>query len=89
MRKKIEKLYEGENNEEFMEKKKIEMFKDKVLWLKKKGRMIEMKRGEKNIDFEYEVKKDIGERWVGEKVNGRIMKLMKEIKNGEEVDIIR
>lgn len=31
MRKKIEKLYEGENNEEFMEKKKIEMFKDKVL----------------------------------------------------------
>lgn len=31
MRKKIEKFYEGENNEEFMEKKKIEMFKDKVL----------------------------------------------------------
>ncbi|HRE22520.1 MAG TPA: DUF5913 domain-containing protein, partial [Rhabdaerophilum sp.] len=54
-----------------------------------KGRLIALPRGATPIDFAYAVHTEVGDTCVGSKVNGRIMPLMTELKNGDEVEIIR
>lgn len=89
LRQTIESLAEGDNPEEFLEHTKLELFHDQVFCFTPKGRLIALPRGATPIDFAYAVHTDIGDSTVGVKVNGRIMPLMTELKNGDEVDIIR
>lgn len=89
LRQTIEQLSEGDNPEEFLEHTKLELFQDQVFCFTPKGRLIALPRGATPIDFAYAVHTDIGDSCVGAKVNGRIMPLMTELKNGDEVDIIR
>ena len=51
--------------------------------------MIALPRGATPIDFAYSVHTDIGDTCVGAKINGRIMPLVTQLKNGDEVEIIR
>src|SRR5690606_17631925 len=80
---------EGDNPEEFLEHTKLELFQDQVFCFTPKGQLIALPRGATPIDFAYAVHTDIGDSCVGAKVNGRIMPLMTELKNGDEVEIIR
>ncbi len=89
LRQTIEQLSEGDNPEEFLEHTKLELFQDQVFCFTPKGRLIALPRGATPIDFAYAVHTDVGDSCVGAKVNGRIMPLMTELKNGDEVDIIR
>ncbi|UUP18991.1 RelA/SpoT family protein [Nitratireductor thuwali] len=89
LRRTIEALSEGDNPEEFLENTKLELFQDQVFCFTPKGRLIALPRGATPIDFAYAVHTDVGDTCVGAKVNGRIMPLMTELKNGDEVDIIR
>ncbi|HTV71098.1 MAG TPA: bifunctional (p)ppGpp synthetase/guanosine-3',5'-bis(diphosphate) 3'-pyrophosphohydrolase [Rhizobiaceae bacterium] len=84
----IEQLAEGDNPEDFLENTKLELFQDQVFCFTPKGRLIALPRGATPIDFAYAVHTDIGDTTVGAKVNGRIMPLMTELKNGDEVEII-
>jgi guanosine-3',5'-bis(diphosphate) 3'-pyrophosphohydrolase len=85
----IASLAEGDNPEEFLENTKLELFQDQVFCFTPKGRLIALPRGATPIDFAYAVHTDVGDTCVGAKVNGRIMPLMTELKNGDEVEIIR
>ncbi|MBN9038678.1 MAG: bifunctional (p)ppGpp synthetase/guanosine-3',5'-bis(diphosphate) 3'-pyrophosphohydrolase [Rhizobiales bacterium] len=89
LRRTIEALSEGDNPEEFLENTKLELFQDQVFCFTPKGRLIALPRGATPIDFAYAVHTDVGDTCVGAKVNGRIMPLMTELKNGDEVEIIR
>lgn len=89
LRQTIEALSEGDNPEEFLENTKLELFRDQVFCFTPKGRLIALPRGATPIDFAYAVHTDVGDTCVGAKVNGRIMPLMTELKNGDEVEIIR
>ena len=89
LRRTIEALSEGDNPEEFLEHTKLELFQDQVFCFTPKGRLIALPRGATPIDFAYAVHTDIGDSTVGVKINGRMMPLMTELKNGDEVDIIR
>ena len=89
LRRTIEALSEGDNPEEFLENTKLELFQDQVFCFTPKGRLIALPRGATPIDFAYAVHTDVGDTCVGSKVNGRIMPLMTELKNGDEVEIIR
>jgi len=89
LRRTIEALVEGDNPEEFLENTKLELFQDQVFCFTPKGRLIALPRGATPIDFAYAVHTDVGDTCVGAKVNGRIMPLMTELKNGDEVEIIR
>ncbi|GAB1581464.1 RelA/SpoT family protein [Phyllobacterium phragmitis] len=89
LRQTIEALAEGDNPEEFLEHTKLELFQDQVFCFTPKGRLIALPRGATPIDFAYAVHTDIGDSCVGAKVNGRIMPLMTELQNGDEVEIIR
>ena len=85
----VEMLQEGESPREFLEHTKLELFHDQVFCFTPKGQLIALPRGATPIDFAYAVHTDIGNTCVGAKINGRIMPLMTELANGDEVDIIR
>jgi guanosine-3',5'-bis(diphosphate) 3'-pyrophosphohydrolase len=89
LRRTIEQLAEGDNPEDFLENTKLELFQDQVFCFTPKGMLIALPRGATPIDFAYAVHTDVGDTTVGAKVNGRVMPLMTELKNGDEVEIIR
>jgi guanosine-3',5'-bis(diphosphate) 3'-pyrophosphohydrolase len=89
LRQTIEALSEGDNPEDFLENTRLELFQDQVFCFTPKGRLIALPRGATPIDFAYAVHTDVGDTCVGAKVNGRIMPLVTELKNGDEVEIIR
>ncbi|MRX33400.1 bifunctional (p)ppGpp synthetase/guanosine-3',5'-bis(diphosphate) 3'-pyrophosphohydrolase [Aminobacter sp. MDW-2] len=89
LRRTIEQLADGDNPEDFLENTKLELFQDQVFCFTPKGMLIALPRGATPIDFAYAVHTDVGDTCVGAKVNGRVMPLMTELKNGDEVEIIR
>ncbi len=89
LRRTIEQLAEGDNPEDFLENTKLELFQDQVFCFTPKGTLIALPRGATPIDFAYAVHTEVGDTCVGAKINGRVMPLMTELKNGDEVEIIR
>lgn len=85
----IEALSTGDSPEEFLENTKLELFHDQVFCFTPKGRLIAMPRGATPVDFAYAVHTDVGNACVGAKINGRIMPLVSQLQNGDEVEIIR
>lgn len=89
LRRTIEMLSEGDTPEEFLENTKLELFQDQVFCFTPKGRLIALPRGATPIDFAYAVHTDVGDTCVGCKIDGRIMPVVTELTNGDEVEIIR
>ncbi len=89
LRQTIAALAEGDSPEEFLENTKLELFQDQVFCFTPKGTLIALPKGATPIDFAYAVHTEVGDTCVGAKINGRIMPLMTELKNGDEVEIIR
>ncbi|MFZ4532760.1 MAG: RelA/SpoT family protein [Alsobacter sp.] len=89
LRRTVENLAEGSSPEEFLEHTKLELFHDQVFCFTPKGRLIALPRGATPIDFAYAVHTDVGNTAVGCKVNGRIVPLLSELNNGDEVEIAR
>ncbi len=89
LRRTVENLAEGDSPEEFLEHTKLELFHDQVFCFTPKGRLIALPRGATPIDFAYAVHTDVGNTAVGCKVNGRIVPLLSELHNGDEVEISR
>ncbi|MBO6756044.1 MAG: bifunctional (p)ppGpp synthetase/guanosine-3',5'-bis(diphosphate) 3'-pyrophosphohydrolase [Roseibium sp.] len=89
LRRTIDLLSQGDTPEEFLENTKLELFHDQVFCFTPKGRLIALPRGATPIDFAYAVHTGIGNTCVGSKINGKIMPLVTELRNGDEVEIIR
>jgi GTP diphosphokinase / guanosine-3',5'-bis(diphosphate) 3'-diphosphatase len=85
----VEMLQEGESPREFLEHTKLELFHDQVFCFTPKGKLIALPKGATPIDFAYAVHTSVGDSCVGAKVNGSHAPLVTELKNGDEVDIIR
>jgi len=75
--------------EEFLEHTKLEMFQDQVFCFTPKGEVIALPRGATPVDFAYAVHTDVGDSCVGAKVNGRVVPLRTELRNGDQVEILR
>jgi GTP diphosphokinase / guanosine-3',5'-bis(diphosphate) 3'-diphosphatase len=54
-----------------------------------KGTLIALPRGATTIDFAYAVHTDVGNTAVGAKINGIAAPMMSELRNGDEVEILR
>ncbi len=89
LRRTTELLAQGDTPEEFLENTKLELFHDQVFCFTPKGHLIALPRGATPIDFAYAVHTGIGNTCVGAKINGKIMPLVTELHNGDEVEIIR
>jgi GTP pyrophosphokinase len=84
----LEILDTSANAEEFLENTKLEMYQDQVFCFTPKGDIIAMPRGATPVDFAYSIHSAIGDTCVGAKVNGRIVPLRTQLRNGDQVDII-
>lgn len=75
-------------DEELIDSFHTELFPDRVFVLTPMGKVMDLPQGATPLDFAYIVHTDIGHRCRGAKVNGRIVQLTYELKNGEQVDIL-
>ncbi|VAW51943.1 Inactive (p)ppGpp 3'-pyrophosphohydrolase domain / GTP pyrophosphokinase, (p)ppGpp synthetase I [hydrothermal vent metagenome] len=76
------------NDKELMESFRSELFHNRVYVLTPEGRVIDLPEGGTPLDFAYAVHTEIGHRCRGAKVNGCIVQLTYQLKNGERVEIL-
>jgi GTP pyrophosphokinase len=77
-----------QDSREFMDSVKVELFNEEVYVFTPKGDVKGYPKGSTPIDFAYSVHTDIGHRCVGAKVNGKLVPLKYELKNGDIVEVI-
>ncbi len=74
--------------EEFLESVKTDIFIDQVFVYTPRGEIKDLPRGSTPLDFAYRVHTDLGHQCVGAKVNGRLVPLSYELRNGDVIEII-
>src|SRR5256885_4954093 len=74
--------------QEFLEHVKVDLFPDEVYVFTPKGKILSLPRGATAVDFAYAVHTDIGNRCVAAKINGELVALRTELRNGDRVEII-
>jgi GTP pyrophosphokinase len=73
---------------EFMKSFRMDVFDEEVYVFTPKGEVKTLPAGATPIDFAYAVHTDVGHRTVGAKINGRIVPLHYQLKNGDFVEIL-
>ena len=73
---------------EFLEHVKVDLFPDEVYVFTPKGRIMALPRGATAVDFAYAVHTDVGNHCVAVRLNGELMPLKTELRNGDQVEII-
>ena len=74
--------------EEFLESVKTDIFNDQVFVFTPKGEIKDLPRGATPLDFAYRVHTELGNRCLGAKINGRLVSLDYQLKNGDVVEIV-
>jgi len=88
LRQLIEWHREMSGSEEFLESVKTDIFIDQVFVYTPKGDIKDLPKGATPLDFAYRVHTELGHRCIGAKVNGRLVPLDYELKNGDVVEIM-
>ena len=83
-----ERFETTEDNDEFLEHVKLEMYTDQVFCFTPKGEVVKLPRGATPLDFAYAIHTRIGHSCVGAKVDGIRVPLWTRLKNGQSVEII-
>jgi GTP pyrophosphokinase len=74
--------------EELVEAVKTDIFQDQVFVFTPKGEIKDLPTGSTPLDFAYRIHTDLGHLCIGAKVNGRLVPLNYQLKNGEVVEIL-
>jgi len=80
--------YKDVGGAEFVESITAEVFGDRVLVYTPKGDIKDLPAGSTPLDFAYRVHTDLGHRCIGAKVNGKMVPLSYQLRNGDTVEII-
>jgi GTP diphosphokinase / guanosine-3',5'-bis(diphosphate) 3'-diphosphatase len=73
---------------EFMDTMKMDLFSEEVFIFTPKGAVKDLPQGATVVDFAYAVHTDVGHRCSAARVNGRLVPLKYQLKNGDMVEII-
>jgi len=76
------------NATEFVEGVKLDVFQDQVFVFTPKGEVKDLPAGATPLDFAYRIHTDIGHRFIGAKVNNRLVFPDYKLKNGDIVEIV-
>jgi GTP diphosphokinase / guanosine-3',5'-bis(diphosphate) 3'-diphosphatase len=88
LRELLEILDQAAGPEEFLEHTRMEMYQDQVFCFSPRGDLINLPHGSTPVDFGYQVHSEIGDTCVGAKINGRMMPLRTQLRNGDQVEIL-
>ncbi|MBN2125657.1 MAG: bifunctional (p)ppGpp synthetase/guanosine-3',5'-bis(diphosphate) 3'-pyrophosphohydrolase [Deltaproteobacteria bacterium] len=88
----LRQLLEWQQNlkdpEEFMDSVRMDLFPNEVYVFTPKGEVKEFPKGATPVDFAYSVHSEVGNRCIGARVNGKMVPLRYQMKNGDIVEII-
>jgi GTP pyrophosphokinase len=73
---------------EFLETVRVDLFPDEVYVFTPNGEVRAFPRGSTPIDFAYSIHTEVGHQCTGAKVNGRLVPLKYELRNGDIIEII-
>jgi len=76
------------SQEEYLKTVKLDLFANRIFVLTPKGDVLDLPTGATPLDFAYKIHKDIGNITQMAKVNGAMVKLNHELKNGDLVEIL-
>ena len=88
LRQLVEWQQDVEDAFEFMEGMRSDVLQDRVYVFTPRGDIIDLPAGSTPIDFAYHIHTEIGHRCRGARVNGKLVPLNTELKNGDVVEII-
>ncbi len=88
LRQLLDMQQEVDDPHQFLSNLKIDLFPEEVYVFTPKGEVVTLPRGVTPVDFAYYIHSEVGNRCVGSKVNGRIVPLKYELRNGEIVEIL-
>jgi GTP pyrophosphokinase len=74
--------------EEFLESVKTDIFIDQVFVYTPLGEIKDLPKGATPLDFAYRVHTDLGHRCIGAKINGKLVPLDYQLKNGDIIEIL-
>lgn len=76
------------NNQELLGHLQSDVFQDRIFVLTPRGDVKDLPKSATPVDFAYSVHTDVGNQCVGAKVNGSMVPIDYQLKNGEVVEII-
>jgi GTP pyrophosphokinase len=89
LKKFLEDSKTGEEDSSGLTTLKIDFFKNRIFAFTPKGDVKDLPEGATPIDFAYAIHTDLGHAVKGAKVNGKIVSLIYELKNGDVIEIIK
>ncbi|MGC8578685.1 MAG: RelA/SpoT family protein [bacterium] len=84
----LEWQQELKDPESFIQFVKVDLFPDEVYVFTPKGDVIELPVGATPLDFAYAIHTDVGNHCASAKINGKLVPLKTQLKNGDTVEII-
>ncbi len=88
MRRLLDWQEEVKDAREFLRTVKIDLYPEEVYTFTPKGEVKAFPRGATAIDFAYAIHTEIGHHCSGARVNGRLVPIKSELKNGDAVEIL-
>jgi len=79
---------ETKNQEDYLDKIKVDIFHDHIFVLTPKGDVIDLPEGATPVDFAYHIHSDVGNRCVGAIVNEKMTALDSALKSGDLIEIV-
>lgn len=73
---------------QFVDVMKHDVFAERVYVFTPKGEIVDLPKGSTPVDFAYQIHSEIGHRCRGARVDGRLVPLDYQLKNGEQVEIL-
>ena len=75
------------NPVDFIDDFKVNIYEDEIFVFTPKGDLIKLRSGATLLDFAYEIHSKIGDKCIGGKVNGKLVTLKYQLKNGDQITV--
>ena len=76
------------NAKEYVDSVKLDLFRDEVFVFTPKGKVVVLPKGATTVDFAYRIHTEVGHTCTGARINGKIVPLSHELRNGDFVEIL-